>query len=94
MKKISLFVIILTSLKSFAQFSQNKTIDSLKLALATAKEDTNKVWILDALSSSYTFSSADTAVIYAQQELRLSQQLNFREGMASGMAELGGALTT
>jgi hypothetical protein len=49
MKKVFLFVIILASLKSFAQ---NKTIDSLKLALVSAKEDTNKVWILDALSGS------------------------------------------
>lgn len=92
MKKI----FILYSLLSFLMkvYAQNKTIDSLKQALSVAKEDTNKVWILDKLTQNYAWSFADTAVMYAQQELQLSQQLNFKRGEAFGMTGLTQALTT
>jgi len=69
-------------------------IDSLKLQLASAQKDTNKIWTLIALSERYTWSFADTAVMYAQQALQLSKELNFRKGEAFGMADWGSALTT
>ena len=90
-KRIFFFTFIFSSLIGFGQ---NKAIDSLKHALSIAKEDTNKVWVLDRLSGSYTYSFADTAVMYAQQELQLSQQLNFERGEASSNVNLGEALTT
>jgi signal transduction histidine kinase len=74
--------------------AQNNTIDSLKQLLLTSTEDTNKVWVLDALSDEYSWSFADTAVMYAQQELQLSQKLNFKKGEAYAKLDMGTALTT
>ena len=74
--------------------AQNKKIDSLKQELLVAKEDTNKVWVLTGLSENYTWSFADTALMYAQQGLQLSQELNFKSGEAYSMTDLAGALTT
>jgi len=91
MKKIFLLLLVSFSANCFAQ---NKTIDSLKNALAISKEDTNKVWLLNELSFSYTWSFADTAVLYAQQALQLSQRLQFTEGIASSLVSLGAGLTT
>ncbi len=91
MKFFLLPIIIFPSMQSFAQ---NKTVDSLKQLLSTAKEDTSKVWILDVLSVSYTWSFADTAIMYARRELQLSKRLNFERGEAWSMSNLGAALTT
>jgi two-component system, NtrC family, sensor kinase len=85
------FVLLLGFATSTAQ---NKQIDSLKQQLVSAKEDTNKVWILQNLSGSYTWSFADTAITYAQDGLRLAQKLNYEEGRDWCMIRLCGALTT
>lgn len=90
-KVVILYALLLFSVNAFAQ---NKTVDSLKHALSIAKGDTNKVWVLDGLSRSYTWSFADTAIMYAQQQVQLSQQLNFQRGEAWGMDNLSIALTT
>ncbi|HEV8082858.1 MAG TPA: tetratricopeptide repeat protein [Chitinophagaceae bacterium] len=46
------------------------------------------------LSQRYTWSFVDTAIMYARQELRLSQQLNFESGIATSLNDLAGGLTT
>ena len=79
MLKPLLFALLLffTIIRVNAQ--QNNT-DSLKQELATAKEDTNKVWLLVALSSRYQWSYPDSGILYAQQALQLAQKLNFTRG--------------
>jgi signal transduction histidine kinase len=91
MKKILIPLLICFSASCFAQ---RKSIDSLKSALASSKEDTNKIRLLSALSERYTWSFADTAVGYAQQALQLSQRLEFKEGIAWSLGDLGMGLTT
>ena len=79
MLKPLLFALLLffTIIRVNAQ--QNNT-DSLKQELATAKEDTNKVWLLVDLSSRYRWSYPDSGILYAQQALQLAQKLNFTRG--------------
>ncbi|HMG91048.1 MAG TPA: ATP-binding protein [Chryseolinea sp.] len=69
-------------------------IDSLKKRLVTAKEDTTKVRLLYALSSKYTWSYADTSILFAQQAMDLAQQLNYKNGIEYGYHQISGALTT
>ncbi len=69
------------------------SIDNLKSALYIATEDTNKAKLLDTLSQYYTWSFADTSVIYARQQLQLAKKLNFKSGEARGTSNLLYALT-
>ena len=64
-----------------AQLEQTK-IDSLKILLATAPADTNKIKIFGNLSWYYASSRSkiDSARIYADSTLILSRQLEFRPG--------------
>ncbi len=45
--------------------AQTRTIDSLRAALKTAGQDTNKVNILNALSYELLYSNTDTTIYYA-----------------------------
>ena len=67
-------------------------IDSLKLALRTHEEDTNKAKLLYDLSFSYQGSYPDTALFYAQQALTLSEKLNFEKGIFWSEITSGGAI--
>ncbi len=60
--------------------AQQNNPDSLRQELATAKEDTNKVWLLVNLSGIYQWSYPDSGILYAQQALQLAQKLNFAPG--------------
>jgi signal transduction histidine kinase len=55
---------------------QNNYVDSLKQQLASAKDDTTRLYILNSLSKYYTYSKVDTALLYAQQGLLLSKKTN------------------
>lgn len=71
-------------------FSQHdKTIDSLKQVLSISSQDTNKVYLLHAIGSHYQISFSDTAMIYANQELKLSEQLKFQKGVALSYLLIG-----
>lgn len=91
MKNFLHLILLFLSMKCLAQGS---ITDSLKTLLLTSKEDTNKVLLLDQLSEYYSWSFADTALLYAQKELQLSQKLNFESGKAYSMLDMGNAYTT
>jgi hypothetical protein len=48
--------------------------------LAMAKEDSNKVNLLNAISFTYAWSDADTGILYAQQAIDVAQKINFEKG--------------
>ncbi|MBA3664895.1 MAG: tetratricopeptide repeat protein [Bacteroidetes bacterium] len=75
---------------SFCSTAQTKQIDSLKLALKTAKEDTNKINVLNKLSLKlYYIPNYDSSLVYAKQAIALSSSLPFRQGKgwAKGIAQ-------
>jgi len=91
MKKLFILLLLLMVTKTYAQ---NKYADSLKQAIKVAKEDTNKVYLLDDLAYYYTWSFADSSLFYAQQSLQLAQKLNFQHGIAFSEGQMCGASTT
>jgi len=89
MKKLLIFYLLLSSCVSFAQ---NKTIDSLLTVLNTAKEDTVKVNVLNALSwQSYLIGNYDKEMSYAEEALKLSEKLSWKKGQAKALKYRGGA---
>jgi two-component system, NtrC family, sensor kinase len=80
------FVFLLVLLSILNTNAQN--IDSLKHALTTAKEDTNKVIILGTLSLHYTKAYPDSALPYMQEAYQLSKNLKFDLGIRFSLTEL------
>lgn len=62
----------------------NHKLDSLKGLLPAAKEDTNKVLLLGAISQEYFQSDPDTSKAYGQQVLDLATQLKYDYGIIKG----------
>lgn len=92
MKKLSLLWLLYFLSSNLA--AQNGYTDSLKQRLASAKEDTAKVELLDALSSGYTWSYSDTGIMYGRQGLQLAQKIKYHTGELRCMVSLGNSLTT
>jgi len=91
-----LFILILACL-SFAANAQSKRahrIDSLRNALLTAKEDTEKVEILIKLGHNLRFSKPDETIKYATEATELAQTLDDQKGLANAYNELGNIYNT
>ena len=73
-RKLLLVVMLLVIVTRL--YSQNKSIDSLKGALAISKEDTSKCQILLKLTTSYWELDADSSIRFGKMNLDLSRQLN------------------
>lgn len=62
--------------------SNDKEVDRLVALLANTREDTTKVNILLKLAAKTNWSDIDTSEEYIKQALELSQQLNYKKGIA------------
>ena len=90
MKKLLLLLTLSIALLTLNCFAQNKNIDSLLILLKTDKPDTNKVIHSNKLSRAYIdIGLYDTALFYGNVSLQLSQQLNFKKGIASSCGNIG-----
>ncbi len=69
--------------------AQDKKLDSLKLLVSTAKDDTTKVNNLLVLSKGYISSSPEQANSYSIQAKELAQKLNFGTGKAYALKNMG-----
>ncbi|CAN5368700.1 hypothetical protein BH10BAC1_BH10BAC1_15060 [soil metagenome] len=69
--------------------SAQSVADSLKTLLSSTKEDTNKVNILIHLSDEYRSSNINRSLEYANQSLKLSEQLNFDRGQVTSLNAIG-----
>ena len=99
MKKIRIHIVIIFLVLfvfpfiAISQQASDKTkikIDSLVRILERSKEDTNKVNILNKLSSELNYSDSKNAEKYAFQALSLGEKLNFNIGIAQAYNNLGG----
>lgn len=63
-------------------FAQTGETDSLKKVLTTAKDDKERVSVLENLSYAYLSTSPDTALQYALQGLQLAQDIDYPKGEA------------
>jgi signal transduction histidine kinase len=92
MKSQWLIVLLLfTSLYTNAQVLTYR--DSLKQIIATTKEDTVKINALCNLGFSYTFVHQDSAILFANEGLELSQKTAYASGEANNNGVLCMALT-
>jgi two-component system, NtrC family, sensor kinase len=62
---------------------------SLQKQLSTAKTDTVFVMALSGMASYYKFNNTDSALYYGYKALNLAQKINFPEGEANALFELG-----
>ena len=85
MKKAYFFFFLLLSTVS----AKAQNIDSLKRALAAAKEDTNKLGILYTLYFDYKNSYPDSALPYIQEAYQLSIKVKSDQGVRWSLLELG-----
>jgi signal transduction histidine kinase len=83
------FCLALLLLSAGAGLSQSRMTDSLEKLLKTAKEDTNRVKILDDLCWEYTINKSKKSGEYARQMLALAQKINYRKGIGNAYADLG-----
>ena len=77
-----IFLPLLLLLIQAATQAQNNTIDSLKKILQNEIPDTTRVLSLVKLGVAYINYNPDTALLFSQQGLELSGQINFVKGEA------------
>jgi adenylate cyclase len=92
MKKIIIlfFLLSLIGNHAFSQLSGKKLADSLLAVLPNAKEDSNKVNLLNSIGRA-ALNSADyeKSITYCKDALSISQKLNFKKGEANAYNILG-----
>ena len=88
MKTVTLILLcLLCSVLGFTQ--DQRKLDSLESYLKIAKEDTVKANVLCELGMMYSSTNAGNAITYAEEAVKLSESLNYSEGIASGHNVLG-----
>src|ERR1700710_185540 len=70
-------------------FAQNKTTDSLRQLLATAKDDTTSVVLMGAMARTYLYSKPDSCLLLGEQALKLSRKAGFKKGEFSSLRIMG-----
>lgn len=74
---------------SLTGFAQQNLVDSLKKALTTAADDTNKVNLLIEVSGKYLTTDPDQALKYAEEAKALAEKLNFQSGLGWALKKVG-----
>lgn len=94
----SLFLIVLflwIAFNPITNFAQNRELAKLELLqekLKSAKEDTNKVILLQSISYQYNFINPQLGVDFGKQSLELANKLNWKKGKAKSYNSIGGNL--
>ena len=90
MKHISRFLLLLFLVCLFARLhSQNDTIDSLNLELATVKVDSIKVDILNELARENFRIEPEKTLDYATASMRLASQISYTKGIGESHRMFG-----
>jgi len=93
MKKILFLLLVMLSVfqhpAAFAQLQGRALIDSLLAILPAAKEDTNKVNILNKVCAGYYAINPEEAIKYGEKALTLAQSLQWKKGIALAYNNLG-----
>ncbi len=76
MKRFITFLILIFSMQ-YNGIAQSPIIDSLKFELASAEDDTSRVWLLRKLIGAYRFNRPDSAIYYGMKAVTLARKINF-----------------
>jgi tetratricopeptide (TPR) repeat protein len=87
--KALFFILLIYPGFNAVSFSQTREIDSLQTLLHKSSADTNRAIILNRLAFRYYDIIPDTALMYANQALTLSENLNYHHGIANSYNSLG-----
>jgi signal transduction histidine kinase len=90
MKKIFLLIALFhISTLFYAQNKNIETVNSLKLELKKAKQDTIKIALLNQISFLLFESDTKNSLIYGRQALQLSEKLQWKKGIGTAYNNLG-----
>lgn len=89
MRYLFLAVFIVFPQLTHAKLQGRQRTDSLLQILLKAKNDTNKVAVLNHISFEYRILDPDSGIIYGQQALELAQDLNWKKGQAIANGHIG-----
>ncbi len=89
MNYLRFFILFLAMTLASGLLADDGATDSLLGVISVAKEDTNKVNTLLNLSKSYFGSSPADAIKYGEQARELSEKLNFKNGLAYALKNIG-----
>lgn len=83
------FILMMPQFKGLTQNEEQIYNDSLERAMPQAVPDTNKVLNLNYLCGTYWFKDGVKAIDFANQALKLSQELGFKTGECNSYNNLG-----
>lgn len=87
---LALYFLLLPLKPLFAQNQlQTNKLEQLLKQLETAKEDTNKVNLLDKIATAYRGTDKQNVILYANRQLELSKRLNWVKGEVLAYLTLG-----
>lgn len=86
-----LFILLTAILATASLQAQTAVLDSLKLKLSSAKNDSERVRLLNAISSEYVENDPAQMMDFAQKALRLAQDKNIRQAEAESWVNIGNA---
>src|ERR1017187_10371710 len=87
--KLFLKILLLLLLPSFVQAQKNKELDSLRMALGNAANDTIRMDVYDQLADYFYEVNADGSHLYAEKELQIARQLNLKIYEANALVHQG-----
>lgn len=86
-----LYILLTAILATASLQAQTAVLDSLKLKLSSAKNDSERVRLLNAISSEYVENDPAQMMDFAQKALRLAQDKNIRQAEAESWVNIGNA---
>src|SRR4051794_1328859 len=90
--KNTVVTLLLFTLFTQSHAQSYSKVDSLKKELDKARSDTEKVWLMHFISFNSVYTRPDSAMWFAQNELRLAEKMKYRVGEARGLNDIGNVL--
>ncbi len=87
--KLLLFIMLCQLGIAHGQKKGRALIDSLLIELPHAKDDTNKVNLLEAVTNAFGDDFPDESIKYDNEEISLATKLHWQRGIAAGYGHLG-----
>jgi tetratricopeptide (TPR) repeat protein len=84
-----LLLILLLPVLVRGQLHKQKTADSLILLISQAKNDTNKIFLLNSLSFTYYNIDPNKGIAYAKQALKMANKIGWKKGITKAYNCLG-----
>ena len=87
--KVLIKILLLLLLPVFVSAQQHKQLDSLRMALSNAANDTIRMDVYDQLAYYFYEVNPDSSLLYAEKELQIATQLNLKIYEANALTHQG-----